>query len=307
MTLDPDADAYMQKVRAAPPMNRVGVEAAREAARARKIAPMQVDIAHVRDEKVPGPHGPVPVRIYRDTDEPQPAILYFHAGGWMLGDLEHSDGICRVLAKKARAVVINVDYRLSPENPFPMPLDDCAAVLVWAAKNAATLKIDPTRIAIAGESSGAHLAAALALKARDENLPKVVLQVLSCPCVDPAMDTPSWAAFGNDFNPVREQMDWMWKAFLPKPADAVHPYAAPLHAPDLKGLPPAIVLTAEYDPLRDEAEAYAAKLKAAGVPVDMRRQNGLIHAFLNLGGVVPAAVPVLVALAEHIGKVLRAP
>jgi acetyl esterase len=303
--LDPDAERYVQAVRAAPPMNRLGVAAAREAARARKIAPVNVDLLSVNDRTVDGPHGPVPIRIYRDAHERLPAILYFHAGGWMLGDLNHSDGLCRVLTKHSRCVVINVDYRLSPENPFPNPLDDCAAVLKWTVANADALGIDPARIAIAGESSGAHLAAALALKARDEGVPLPALQVLSCPCIDPEMNSKSWADFGADFSPVREQMDWMWRAFLPAASDRMHPYAAPLHAADLSGLPPALVLTAEYDPLRDEGEAYAARLAAAGVKVESRRQAGHVHAFLNLGGVVPSAVGILTALAERIGQALR--
>jgi acetyl esterase len=286
-------------------MNRLGVDAARAAARARKIAPVVVELQSVRERTVDGPHGAIPIRIYKDASERLPAILYFHAGGWMLGDLNHSDGICRVLAKRARCVVINVDYRLSPENPFPMPLDDCAAVLKWALANADTLGIDPARVAIAGESSGAHLAAALALKVRDEGLPPLALQVLSCPCTDPDMASKSWTEFGGDFSPVREQMDWMWRAFLPTASDRTHPYAALLHAKDLSGLPPAIVLTAEYDPLRDEGEAYAARLAAAGVEVETTRQNGHVHAFLNLGGVVPSAVGILTALAERIGRTLR--
>jgi acetyl esterase len=203
--------------------------------------------------------------------------------------------------------VVNVDYRLAPEHPFPAPLDDCAAALSWVVENANALSIAPDRIALAGESSGAHLAATLALRMKAERLPPAALQVLSCPAIDPDMNSASWELFGADFSPVREQMAWMWRCFLPNAADAKNPLAAPLHATDLSGLPPALVLTAGYDPLRDEGEHYAARLQAAGVAVEHHAHPTFIHAFLNLGAVVPATISALESLADEIGRRLHAP
>jgi len=293
--IDPRAEAILNAVRAAPPMNKIGLVASRKAAKRRNSAPEVESIASVADTTVATESGELAVRLYRESEKNDlPVILYLHAGGWILGDLSHSDALCRTLAKHSGALVVNVDYRLAPECQFPGPLNDCAAVLKWLVAEADALSIDPDRIAVAGESSGGNLAAGLALMARDESSIPIAAQVLLCPALDPKMATESWVKMGEDFLPPRQQMEWMWRAYLPISADEQNPYAAPVAESDLTGLPRCVMLTAEFDPLRDEAEAYAARLEAAGVEVEMRRCAGQIHAFLNMSGVIPSAKEILI-------------
>jgi len=303
--MDPHAEAILNAVRAMPPMNKMGLIGSREAAKRRGAAPEVESIASVTDTTVTTESGEIAVRLYRNSDKTDlPVILYLHAGGWILGDLAHSDALCRTLASHSGALVVNVDYRLSPEWQFPGPLNDCAAVLKWLVNEAASLSIDPGRIAVAGESSGGNLAAGLALMARDQTAMPIAAQVLLCPALDPKMATGSWREMGEDFLPPRQQMEWMWRAYLPTSADEDNPYAAPVAASDLTGLPRCVMLTAEFDPLRDEAEEYAARIEAAGVEVEMRRCPGQIHAFLNMSGIIPSAKEILVQLASDLGELL---
>ncbi len=304
--IDPYAEAILKAVRAAPPMNKIGLIASREAAKRRGSAPEVESIASVVDIAVATENGEVPVRLYRDSEKHNlPVILYLHAGGWILGDLSHSDALCRTLAKHSGALVVNVDYRLAPECQFPGPLNDCAAVLKWLMAEADLLSIDSNRIAVAGESSGGNLAAGLALMARDQSAMPIAAQILLCPALDPKMASKSWGEMGEDFLPPRQQMDWMWRAYLPTSADEENPYAAPVSANSLAGLPRCLMLTAEFDPLRDEAEEYAVRLEAAGVNVEMRRCSGQIHAFLNMSGIIPSAKEILIGLAHEVGELLR--
>jgi acetyl esterase len=231
----------------------------------------------------------VPVRIYRPRGTgPFPICLYFHGGGWVVGDLDSHDHVCRSLARRGGAVVVNVDYRLAPETKFPGPLDDCSDALQWAEANARKLGGDPSRIAVAGDSAGGHLAAGLALRTRDQRGPRIALQLLIYPVTDNLFETTSYTEFADGYGLTRANMQWFWECYLRTPADAENPWNVPLKA-DLRGLPPAFVVTAEYDVLRDEGEAYAKRLHDAGVAVRCVRYNGMNHGFIRMAAVYPQA------------------
>jgi acetyl esterase len=225
----------------------------------------------------------VPCRIYRPSlERPLPALLFFHGGGWVLGSLETVDGFCRRLAKLSECVVISVDYRLSPEHKFPLPLDDCYRATAEVARLSSELGVDAGRIAVGGDSAGGNLAAAVCLRARDEAGPAIAFQLLIYPITDASFETPSYLENAEGFGLSRETMIWYWDQYLASPADAASPLASPLRASDLSGLPPALVVTAEYDVLRDEGEAYAARLLEAGVSSVLKRYDGMIHGFLPM-------------------------
>ena len=231
----------------------------------------------------------VPIRIYKPEGKgPFPICLYFHGGGWVVGDLDSHDHVCRSLARRGSAVVVNVDYRLAPETKFPGALDDCASALKWAASHAEALGGDPRRIAVAGDSAGGHLAAGLALRMRDQRGPRIALQLLIYPVTDNLFDTASYGAFADGYGLTRTNMQWFWECYLRTPADAANPWNVPLKA-DLRGLPPAFVVTAEYDVLRDEGEAYAKRLHEAGVPVRCVRYSGMNHGFIRMAAVYSQA------------------
>jgi len=201
-----------------------------------------------------------------------------------VGDLDSSDLRCRILAEWSACLVISVDYRLAPEHPFPAAVDDGYAATRWAAEQAAGLGSDPNRIAVGGDSAGGGLAAAVALAARDRGGPALVFQYLVYPMLDSAMLAPSYQENGVGYGLSAETMAWYWQQYAPNQAARQDLLASPSRAPDLRGLPPAFVITAEYDPLRDEGEAYAARLKDAGVPVELKRYEGMIHGFLSNAG-----------------------
>ncbi|HET9516959.1 MAG TPA: alpha/beta hydrolase [Actinoplanes sp.] len=235
----------------------------------------------------------VPARLYRDGDGTQPALLFAHGGGWVMGDLSTHDGLCRLIAATAGWAVLAVDYRLAPESPYPAALDDLERALGWLQRTgAAAYDLDPARIAVGGDSAGGHIAAVTARRARDAGRP-LAAQVLICPVVDPAMDYPDLDEFGLH----RDEMRFFWEAIAPSGVDRTHPDLDPLRA-DLTGLPPAIIITAELDVLSVEAERYAAALSAAGVPVVSTRYQGLIHNFprkLALFDAAPVAVAQIAA------------
>ena len=244
-------------------------------------------IHSVEDRTIPGSGHEIPIRIYRPSDEAGlPVLMWFHGGGWVLGDLDGGNLNCRKFANEANCVVISVDYRLAPETAFPGPLDDCLAATVWVAASAAQLSIDADRIAVAGDSAGGNLAACVAYRARDEG-PKLVAQILIYPVTDADFERASYLENATDKLLTRDDMIWFWDCYVPNTNDRTNPAVAPIHATDLSGLPPAHVLTAEFDPLRDEGEAYGAALKAAGVPTETIRYNGMIHGFFNFGAEPP--------------------
>jgi acetyl esterase len=254
-----------------------------------------VPLPHVEDRTIPGAASDIKVRIYRPrTEATLPLLVYFHGGGFVLGDLDTHDSICRGLAQAADAVVMAVDYRLAPENPFPAAPDDCFAATSWAASHAAELGIDPTRIAVGGDSAGGNLAAVVALRARDEGGPALKAQLLVYPVTDNHLHpTRSMIDNGDGYFLTREAMLFFDKHYFADPAHMVHPHFAVLRVEDLAGLPPSYVLTAEYDPLLDEGEAYAARLAAAGVPVEQVRALGVIHGFFGMAGIDRGAQAVL--------------
>jgi acetyl esterase len=294
MALDPAAAGLLEQMAAAglPPLNELSPPEAREAAAGFvELAGPGEEVASVENRTVPGPAGPVPVRIYTPGrgSAPRPALVYFHGGGWVIGDLETTDAICRALANRAACVVVSVDYRLAPEYKFPVPLDDCYAAFTWVAEHAGEIGVDPTRLAVGGDSAGGNLSAAVALRARDEGGPALRLQLLVYPVTDHNFDTVSYKENGDGYLLTKDMMVWFWDHYLDSPKDGDNPLACPLRARDLSGLPPARVFTAEFDPLRDEGEAFAARLAAAGVPVTHTRYDGQIHAFWTMLAVMPAA------------------
>jgi acetyl esterase len=239
-------------------------------------------VAKVADRSIPGPGGSIPIRVYAPSGAgPFPLLVFFHGGGWVLGDLESHDVLCRMLTNQAQCVTVSVDYRLAPEAKFPAAAEDCYAATKWAAANASAIDGDSSRVAIAGDSAGGNLAAVVALIARDRGGPRLVYQLLVYPAIDPASDAPSQKENATGYLLTNADMVWFWGHYLDGPHDAANPYANPLKAKSLSGLPPAMVVTAGYDPLRDEGENYAIALKKAGVPTTLKRYDGATHGFFG--------------------------
>jgi len=291
MPLDPQIVAVMEAAAAMglPPNHQVSPAAARvnSKARLRAVGP---EVGAVQEVAIPGPDCDVPARIYTPAGAgPFPGLAWFHGGGWVVGDLDTADAAARNMCAGADCVVASVDYRLAPETKFPGPAEDCYAATQWLAANAAALNVDSARIAVGGDSAGGNLAAAVALMSRDRGGCPLVFQLLVYPVTQRDFDRASYLENADGYQLTRDTMIWYWDHYLAADADAAHPYAAPLHAADLRGLPPALVLTAEYDPLRDEGEAYAAALQAAGVPTAAIRYDGLIHGFFGMFAAVDQA------------------
>lgn len=241
-------------------------------------------VAHVENRTIPGPAGAVPVRIYRAADiaTPAPALVYFHGGGWVIGDLDSHDNFCRALANRTDAVVVSVDYRLAPEHRYPAAAEDCYAATRWVAEYGAAIGVDGARIAVAGDSAGGNLAAVVALLARDRGGPSLRHQVLIYPVADHDFETPSYRDNATGYLLTRASMQWFWNHYVPDETQRGEVHASPLRAEKLVGLPAATVITAEYDPLRDEGEAYGARLREAGVATVATRYDGQVHGFVSL-------------------------
>jgi acetyl esterase len=292
MPLDPQIQFLLEQMEAAeaPPLSTASVEDARN--QLLLIVSLwnsePEPIQHVENREIPGPAGNIPVRIYTpEGTGPFPVLVYFHGGGWVIGNLDTHDNGCRQIANAAGCIVVSVDYRLAPEHKFPAAADDCYAATQWAAENASALNGDPARLAVGGDSAGGNLAAVVALMARDKGGPPLMYQVLIYPVTDyHTPGTPSYQENAEGYFLTRDDMIWFWNHYLNSEDESKHPYASPLQAANLQDLPPALVLTAEYDPLRDEGELYAARLQEAGVPVIQRRYNGLIHGFFGMSGIV---------------------
>jgi len=283
-------------------------------ARAADLASIKADrgnaypVGEVVPLRVPGPDGDLDARLYRPAgapDGPLPVLAYFFGGGWVLGNLETGDGVCRRLCADAGCLVVAVAYRLAPEHPFPAAPRDCHAAVTWLAEHAAELGGDPGRIAVAGDSAGGNLAAAVTLQAREAG-PALAAQVLIYPNVAYGADTPSMRDNTDPYFFNRTSVDWYWGHYLADPADGADPLASPLGAADLGGLPPALVITAEYDPLRDEGEQYAERLRAAGVPVELARYDGMTHGFFTMTGALEAAREATARAAEYLRKAFSA-
>lgn len=251
-------------------------------------------VGAVTDRTIDGPGGPQRVRTYEParaddadgdaTNTARPALIYFYGGGWTLGNLETCDAICRALTNAAGIVTISVEYRLAPEHPFPAAVEDCHAGLVWVAAHAAELGVDPARLAVGGDSAGGNLAAAVTLLARDEGGPAIRHQLLVYPNTDQQWDPQALRAYEDPLLFNRFSMEWYWKHYLTEEKDGLNPLVSPLRAGTLAGLPDATVITAEYDPLRDQSEQYARKLHEAGAEVELRRFDGMVHGFFAMFG-----------------------
>ncbi|MBC7545954.1 MAG: alpha/beta hydrolase [Candidatus Sericytochromatia bacterium] len=247
-------------------------------------------VGKVENRTVPGPLGPIPVRVYAPAGSgPFPLLVYFHGGGWVIGSLDGYDSSCRALTNAAQCAVVSVDYHLAPEHQFPAAHEDAYAATQYVMAHAATFNGDPKRIAVGGESAGGNLAAAVALMARDRKGMRPVHELLVYPIANYATDSPSYLENANAKPLSAAMMAWFFKHYLRSPADGQNPLVSLLKAKSLQGLPPATVIVAQIDPLRSEGEAYAGKLKAAGVPVHTKRYDGVTHEFFGMGAVVDKA------------------
>ena len=293
MPLDPEAKALLEQMTAVVrPFDELSVEEARAAIATLSAAAGEGEaVARVENRTVPGPRGEIPVRVYTPEGRaPFPVLVYFHGGGWVIGNLETHDGVCRHLANAAGTVVVSVDYRLAPEHPFPASGEDAYAATRWAAADAAVIGGDAKRIAVGGDSAGGNLAAVVSLMARDRGGPPLVFQLLVYPVTDaPSANAASYRENAEGYFLTAKMMHWFWNHYCGKNPDLSDPYLCPLRAKDLKRLPPALVVTAEFDPLRDEGEAYAARLREAGNQADLKRYAGMIHGFFGMGPLLTKA------------------
>ena len=293
MPLDPQAQAFLEQLAAsgAPPLHELSVAEARQVSVA--LFGVQGDsepVGAVANRMIPGAAGEIPARIYtpRGTD-PFPILVYFHGGGWVIGNLEAYDATCRALTNAARCIVVAMEYRLAPEHQFPAAPEDCYAATQWVAAQATAIGGDPTRLALGGDSAGGNLTAVVAQMVRDRGGPALCYQLLIYPATDLSYDRAPYQSQRENaegYLLTLDAMVWFQNHYLRSPADGSNPMASPLRADNLRGLPPAMVITAEFDPLRDEGEAYAVRLQEAGVPITLKRYDGMIHGFLSLGTVL---------------------
>jgi acetyl esterase len=312
MILDPDAARVLQMVRDAgrpaletltPAEARVAYSAARAV-----MQPEPQPVAEVRALKALGPHGEVPLRLYvpagAAAGAAQPGLVYFHGGGWVIGDLDSHDGVCRHLANASQCRVVSVDYRMAPEYTFPAAFDDSVAATRFVFENAASLGIDPARVAVGGDSAGGNLAAAVALHSAQGELPKLAFQLLIYPVVDLAMTFDSYKRVTEGVLLTAASMRWFIDIYLNAPAERIDWRASPIRAADVSGTPPAFVLTVAHDPLCDEGIAYAKRLQQEGVRVMHTHLSDQIHGFLTMGRIIRAAGLVTDAMGALLRKEL---
>ena len=294
MPLDPQAKQVLDLINSAPTYDLDATAAeAREFFAQMNTPDASIPVTRIEDRTIPGPAGEIPVRIYAPAtpdEEPQlPVLVYFHGGGFVIGDIDTHDGPCRALAQGAGCMVVSVDYRLAPENPFPAAPEDCYAATAWVAENAAEIGADPNRVAVGGDSAGGNLAAVVALMSRDRQGPALCHQLLVYPVTDYAFDTDSYRENADGYMLTLPMMEWFWNHYLSDPAQGGDELASPLRAAVLAGLPPATVITAEFDPLRDEGEAYARRLESAGIESRLTRYDGVFHGFFGMGAAIDKA------------------
>ena len=309
--LHPEVRALLEMMDAqgAPPLDSQDPVEARSA----RVAAMKMlggepdPLGRVEDFAIPGPGGPIPARLYANAPGGiRPALVYFHGGGFVFGNIDTHDAVCRALAKESDAIVISVDYRLAPEHPFPAAVEDSHAAVQWIAANAGKLGIDQSRISVGGDSAGGNLATIVAMRCRDAGGPALASQLLLYPVTDlSSFDTPSQRDFAENYFLTRSAMQWFTGHYLGAAGRADHPEVSPFLAPNVAGLPPALVITAEFDPLRDEGEAYAERLRQAGVPVTVSRYPGMIHGFVNMCAVVSGGRQAISEAAEFLRSGVR--
>ena len=309
MALDPQVKAVLELVAKAnrPAYNTLSPKDARQLFIDTRPAstPTPPQIGSVRDVTAQGPHGAIPLRVYRPAGAADgtrlPAYLFFHGGGWVIGDVNTHDVLCRQLTVASGASVISVDYRLAPEHKFPAAADDSWAATTWVVAHAAELGLDASRVAVGGDSAGGNLATVVALMARDAGGPAIKLQTLIYPVTDVMRETRSYGDFADGYLLTRDSMRWFVAQYLPAGDQARDWRVSPLRAPSLAGLPPALIITAGFDPLRDEGEMYAGRLRDAGNMVDYVCYGGMIHGFIGMGKLLDTAQRAI----THIGDSLR--
>ncbi|MCX4744834.1 alpha/beta hydrolase [Kitasatospora sp. NBC_01287] len=312
MPLDPQVQALRERraASAAAPLYELSLEQAREGdlADIRAAAGDPEPVAEVIELTIPGPAGPLPARAYRAAGGgAQPVLLYLFGGGWTLGTIDTSDAICRALTNAVGCTTVAVGYRLAPEHPFPAALEDCWTTARWLADHAAELGGDPHRLAIGGDSAGGNLAAAVTLLAKERSGPALSHQLLVYPNTDQFADTPSRRENTDPLLFNHRSVAWYWSHYLADPEDGRNPLASPLLAKDLAELPPATVITAEYDPLRDEGEQYAERLREAGVPVQATRYPGMVHGFFAMSGVLDGGRAAIAHAAQRLREAFEEP
>lgn len=313
MTYDPDTQVVLDMIRVAgrPPFETLTPAEARLAyAASRKLLqPPPEDVDEVRDANAPGPDGPIGVRLYRPANtEPfalLPALIYFHGGGWILGDLDSHDGVCRRFANAARCRVVSVDYRMAPEHVFPAAVDDCAAATRYVFDNAIALGVDTGKVAVGGDSAGGNLAAVMALMARDGSLPKLAFQLLIYPATDMAMTTLSSTSIGPGVPLTSATMKWFIDHYAK--GHETDWRASPIRAASVAGTAPALVLTCAHDPLRDEGLDYAKRLEREGVRVVQMHYSDQIHGFMSMGRMIRAADQAIDMMARMLKQALWPP
>jgi acetyl esterase len=314
MALDPQAKAVIDLVikSGRPPYHTLSPKDARQLFRETRPAatPTPPAIGDVRNLVVDTDAGSIPLRIYRPAGvaaaTPLPALVFFHGGGWVIGDLETHDVLCRQLTAEGRVAVVSVDYRLAPEHKFPAAADDAWAATRWVVAHARDIGVDPARLAVGGDSAGGNLAAVVALMARDAGAPSIGLQVLIYPVTDLGMATRSYTELAEGYLLTRDSMRWFIAHYLKAADEAGDWRASPLRARSLAGVAPALIVTAGFDPLRDEGEAYAAKLREAGVRVDYLSYGGMIHGFVPMGRLIDTANRAVAHIAASLRQELRA-
>lgn len=287
MPLDQQARFLLEQAAAInmPPMDTLPAELVRQQTREQSIAHLgqPEPVANVENRLIPGPDADIPIRIYTPRGAgPFPVLIYFHGGGWVFCDLDTHDGICRNLTNGARCIVVSVDYRLAPEHKFPAAPNDAYAATQWVVTNIAAFNGDPQQLAVGGDSAGGNLAAVTAHRVHAENGPKFLFQLLIYPATDLRLETPSTIENDKGYGLSKADMTWCKKQYLNSDNEQDNPLASPLLASDLSGLPPAFIITAEYDILRDDGELYAQRLQAAHVPVVLTRYEGMIHGFIRM-------------------------
>ncbi|SIR06269.1 acetyl esterase [Haladaptatus litoreus] len=289
--MDDEMAAAVERIEAmgVPPWHAMSVESARRIEDDVFTPDEQEEIHFIRDLSIPGPEGDIPIRVYRPDVADAPVVVFYHGGGWVLGTLNSIYGVCRELAKRAECVVVSVDYRLAPEHPFPAGVDDAYAALEWVEEHAESFDGDPTKLGVAGTSAGGNLAAVTALRAREFDGPRISHQCLLYPITNHDFSADSYAENADGPLLTRADMAWFWNHYLRSPVDGANPFASPLRADDLSGLPPATIVTCGSDPLRDEGIAYADRLAEADVAVRHHHYAEMAHGFLSLTDSVSTA------------------
>ena len=311
--LDPQAKMVIDLIikSGRPPYHQLSPKDARQMFRDTRPAstPPAPEIGAVRELTADGPAGPVRLRLYRPrgvaASAPLPALIFFHGGGWVIGDMDTHDVLCRQITDGADISVVNVDYRLAPEEKFPAAVDDAWVATRWVAGHATELGIDAARLAVGGDSAGGNLAAVVALLARDQGAPPIRFQVLIYPVTDVGAESPSYTEFADGFMLTRDSMRWFIGHYLRTKDDAADWRVSPLRAPSVAGVAPALMVTAGFDPLRDEGDAYARKLREAGVRVDSISYGGMIHGFAPMGRLIEAGNRAVAHVAATLREALR--